>query len=64
MEQLNNELRTMCKELKVFQGVSYKEIAYYLEIKTSSFYSWLNEQYDFGFKKTHKLKEIIETIKE
>ncbi len=35
-------LRKSVKELKAYQGVSYKEVAEYLEIKQSSFYSWLN----------------------
>lgn len=39
---MNEFLRKECKTLKAFQGVAYKEIADYLEIKQNSFYSWLN----------------------
>ena len=34
-------LRTEVKKLKVYQDIKYKEIAELLEIKESSFYSWL-----------------------
>lgn len=57
-------LRKSVKELKAYQGVSYKEVAEYLEIKQSSFYSWLNGQYELGYYKRKRLEEIIDTLKE
>lgn len=56
---MNKELRKQCKILKAIQGVSYKEIAEYLEIKTHSFYCWINGYYDLSHKKAMKLKEIL-----
>lgn len=44
----NEELRKEVKLLKAFQDITYREIAEYLEIRISSFYSWLKGQYDFG----------------
>ena len=61
---MNEFLLNECKSLKAFQGVSYKELAEYLEIRHNSFYSWLNGQYDFGTERQKKLQEIINTIKE
>lgn len=37
----NDELRIAVKELKLFQDISYTEIAEYLEIKQSSMFNWL-----------------------
>lgn len=59
-----DELRRNVKEIKAFQGVSYKELAEYLEIKQSSFYSWLNGQFELSYYKKQRLQEIIDTIKE
>ena len=61
---MNETLRNQCKYLKAFQNVSYKELAGYLEIPTSSFYCWLSANYDFSFERQQRLKYIIETIKE
>lgn len=61
---MNEFLRKECKTLKAFQGVAYKEIADYLEIKQNSFYSWLNGQYDLSTQKQTQLKEIISILKE
>lgn len=57
-------LRKEVKMLKALQEISYKEIAYYLEIKQSSFYSWLSGQYDFGYEKQRRLQEVLDTLKE
>ena len=38
---MNEILRKQVKLLKALQNVSYKEIAEYMDIKTVSFYSWL-----------------------
>ena len=61
---MNDELRKQCKELKVFQGVAYTEIAGFLEVKRNSFYNWLNGYYNFGEDRQKQLQAIIETIKE
>lgn len=60
----DNELRQECKELKVFQGITYKEIAELLEIKYNSFYSWINKYYDFSEERKVKLQLLIDTLKE
>ena len=57
-------LRNQCKYLKCYQGISYKEIAEYLEIRQDSFYSWLKGYYRFSNERQQKLKEIIETLRE
>ena len=61
---MNDLLRKEVRLLKALQHISYKEFAEYIEIKTDSFYCWLNGYYDLGFEKQQKLKEIIEIIKE
>ena len=50
--------------MKALQGVSYAEIAEYLEIGASSFYNWLCGSYDFGEEKQRRLSDIIATISE
>lgn len=59
-----DNLRKQVKELKMYQNISYKEIAEYLEIKQSSFYSWLNNQYELSFYKQMRLQEIIGLLKD
>ena len=61
---MNEELRKQCKELKVFQGVAYKEIAEYLEIHRNSFYNWLKGYYDFSEERQARLKDVIACLKE
>jgi hypothetical protein len=39
---MNELLRQKAKALKAFQNVKYKELAELLEIRTDSFYNWLN----------------------
>ena len=58
------DLRIEVKLLKALQGVSYKELAEYLEVKQDSFYSWLKGNYEFGREKELLLKEVITNIKE
>lgn len=48
---MNEELRKKVKLLKALQGVSYKELASYLEIQTNSLYNWLRNQYDLSEEK-------------
>lgn len=61
---MNDKLRKEVKLLKVFQDISYKEIAELLEIRTDSFYNWLCGYYDLGNKKQERLLDIIDTLKE
>jgi hypothetical protein len=61
---LNDFLRKEVKLLKALQGVSYKEIAEFLEIRQDSLYNWLCGYYDLGIRKQKRLYEIVETLKE
>lgn len=61
---MNNELRKQVKLLKALQGISYKEIAEYLEIKVDSLYSWLRGNYDFSEKRLSMLQNVIANLKE
>ena len=61
---MNEYLRKECKLLKALQGISYTEIAVYLELSASSFYNLLCNAYDFGEEKQQKLQEIIANLKE
>ena len=45
---MNDFLRNEVKLLKALQGITYKEIAEYIEIKENSLYCWLKGYYDFG----------------
>ena len=46
------DLRKRVKMLKALQGITYNELAQYIEIKPKSFYSWLNHQYELGKEKS------------
>lgn len=61
---MNGYLRKECKLLKAIQGISYKEIAEYLEITQDSFYCWIKGYYDLGNNKQQRLRAIIENLKE
>ena len=61
---MNDKLRTEVKLLKALQGISYKEVAEYLEIKENSLYCWLKGYYDLGEKKLKKLESVITCLKE
>lgn len=61
---MNEFLRKECKLLKAMQGISYKEISEYLELKQDSFYCWIKGYYDLGENKQRQLKEIISNLKE
>lgn len=58
------DLRKQVKLLKAMQGVPYKEIAEYLELSATSFYSWLNGQYEFGEDREERLKEVLANLLE
>lgn len=61
---MDNYLRKEARLLKALQGVSYKELAENLEIKTDSFYCWLKGYYNFSPEKQARLLEIISLLKE
>ena len=61
---MNENLRQQTKILKALQGISYAEIAEYMEIHVHSFYNWLNNQYNFTTTNCIRLQQIINTLKE
>ena len=61
---MNDKLRKEVKLLKALQGVSYKELADYLEIRQDSFYNWLKGYYNFSYERQLMLYDIIAYIKE
>lgn len=61
---MDDNLRNECKYLKCYQGITYKEIAEYLEIRQDSFYSWLKGYYNFSIERKEQLKEIIANLRE
>lgn len=61
---MNEALRKQVKELKVYQDITYKELAEYLEIQRNSFYNWLKGYYNFSEEKQIQLQEIINNLKE
>jgi len=48
---MDDILRNECKYLKCYQGINYKEIAEYLEVRQDSFYSWLKGYYNFSIER-------------
>ena len=56
---MNDIMRLKCKELKIFYDVPYIEMAEYLEVKRSSFYSWLKGNYNFSPERLERLQEVI-----
>jgi len=61
---MNDKLRKEVKLLKALQGISYKEIADYLEIRQDSFYNWLKGYYDLGEERQNRLFDVIACLKE
>lgn len=59
-----DELRKSVKLLKALQGISYKEIAEYMELSQKSFYNWLKGNYEFSEQRVKQLRYIIDTLKE
>ena len=60
---MNDKLRERCKLAKALQGISYKEMAEYLEIKQDSFYCWLKGYYQLSTKKQKQLDQILDLLK-
>lgn len=60
---MNEELRKRCKLAKAMQGITYKELAEYLEIKQDSFYCWLKGYYNLSYKKQKILDNILSLLK-
>ena len=58
------DLRKELKLLKALQGISYTEIAEYLEIRRTSLYTYLNGQYELSAEKQSRLYEIICNLRE
>lgn len=59
----NKELRQKVKMLKATDTITnYYELAEILEISKSSIYSWLNNQFDFGYEKMQLLQQVIEDL--
>lgn len=55
-------LRRKCRELKVFQNISYKTIAKRVEISADSFYSWLRGNYTFSPARSRLLERVISDL--
>lgn len=43
-----NDLRKQTKMLKALKGISYKELAEYIDIKPKSIYQWLNGYFELS----------------
>ena len=50
--------------MKEEMKISYTLISNELGIKPSSFYNWLNNQYDFTFERLMELKQILNRLEE
>ena len=61
---MNDKLRKEVKLLKALQGISYKEVAEFLEIRQDSFYNWLKGYYEFGHTRQARLIDVISCLKE
>ena len=61
---MNEKLRKDVKLLKALQGISYKEVAEFLEIRQDSFYNWLKGYYEFSEERQSRLLDIIACLKE
>ena len=61
---MNENLRKEVKLLKALQGISYKEVAEFLEIRQASFYNWLKGYYEFSEERQRRLLDVIACLKE
>ena len=55
-------LRKKIKLIKALQGISYKEISEYLDIRTNSLYNFLKGQYDLSDEKASILDDILSNL--
>ena len=62
--RLNENLRKEVKLLKALQGISYKDVAEFLEIRQDSFYNWLKGYYEFSEERQRRLLDVIACLKE
>lgn len=60
--KMQEKLRKEVKLLKALQGISYNEIAGYLEVHRNSFYNWLKGYYNLSAENEKRLIEIIGLI--
>lgn len=59
----DNTLRKQVKLLKATGSIqNYYEIAELLEMSKSSFYNWLNKDYNLGYEKKLLLNNIINNL--
>ena len=61
---MQEKLRQQVKLLKALQGISYKEVAEFLEIRQDSFYNWLKGYYEFSEERQRRLLDVIACLKE
>ena len=61
---MNENLRKEVKLLKALQGISYKDVAEFLEIRQDSFYNWLKGYYEFSEERQRRLLDVIACLKE
>ena len=61
---MNQQYRLKIKQMKEEMRISYTLISNELGIKPSSFYNWLNNQYDFTFERLMELKQILNRLEE
>lgn len=61
---MNESLRKRVKLLKALQGITYREIASYLEMNESSFNNWLNGLYNLGIDRQLLLDSILTNLSE
>ena len=59
---MQEKLRKEVKLLKALHGISYNDIAGYLEIHRNSFYNWLKGYYNLSAENEKRLIEIIGLI--
>ena len=60
----NEILRNEIKELKLQEGVSYKEFVEIINYNYSTFYSWLRGSFNYSEEKLEDIENLINSIKE
>ena len=60
--KMQEKLRKEVKLLKALQGISYNQIAGYLEIHRNSFYNWPKGYYNLSAENEKRLIEIISLV--